>query len=708
MQTIILVVLSFLLLYLPLDFGGHSNRAEFLLITLVFLLFAGFLLNKKDKTCQNLRGILPPVLMFFLAIIVSLFYSTAFYAGLIEILLFMSYLFAFILTASAYKDRYCGKFTVILAFSVIIVALLGLYFYKITNLMGFESDVYSTFYQKNICAGFFVLTLPVILSLFLTQKNKVMYLYFGLASYLGLLGLLFTQSRWSWLVFAPIFLFTLFMGYKNSGSKKLFVKKSIVLFALFLLSIQIFSFKPGQQDKTIPPFVKERASTIMQIGDSSKAARLEFYLISLKMFKDHPLTGVGPGNFGLYYPKYEKDPRFYSKFVHNFYLQVLCEYGIFGFVIFAVILFLVIKEYLKALKLSKSTKYFPLIWGLVAGCVGVLLHIMVHLDWLFSAPPFYFWVFTGIIFYYSNFLQNDVDKLGTDTNGKNGDSYHFSEKNGSCPHLLPANLSYITAIILVLIFLIVLLFYFADNFAETAKYYRNKGEVSPAVDYYKKAVKLNPLNPDYHKELAALYFYENRSGKACLATTINLNDSLEEAKIAVNIDKLKPGNYILLAKLYKEQGNDKLYIETLERALRVDPINYPSIYNDLAIYYLEKNDLKKTREYVLKIIPVYKDEYFAVMTTVRRPDMEKQLSDSYVLLASADSMEGNNSSAKKNLMKALNLYNDNFSANFALGMICYNNGEYSKALMYLEKSAKLDPSIKQVNDIIIKCKKRIN
>jgi|GEM_PF-6444470 len=682
MQTIILVTLGFLMLYLPLDFGGHSNRAEFLLIILVFLLFAGFLLNKKDKMVQNLRGILPPVLMFFLTIIVSLFYSTTFYASLIDILLIMSYLFVFIMLASAYEDRYFNKFTAILTFSVLTLALIGLYFYKITNLMGFESDVYSTFYQKNICAGFFVLTLPVILCLFLTQKNKIMYLYFGLASYLGALGLLFTQSRWSWLVFAPILLFTVLIIYKNSDSKKLFIKKNIILFVLFLLSMQIFSFKPGQQDKTIPPFLKEKVSTITQMGDSSKAARLEFYLISLKMFKDHPFTGVGPGNFGLYYPKYEKDPRFYSKFVHNFYLQALCEYGIFGFMFFAVILFLIIKEYIKALKLSKNTKYFPLIWGLVAGCVGALLHIMVHLDWLFSSPPFYFWAFTGIIFYYSNFLQNDKNE--------NVGAY--------CNTPLPVN--YLISIILAAVSIIVLLFYFADNFAETARYYKNKGELNSAVYYYEKAAKLNTLNPDFHKELAALYFYNNRG------TAININDAIEEAKIAVKLDKLKPNNYTLLAKLYKEQGNDKLYIETLEKALLADPVNYPSIYNDLAIYYLEKGGLKKSKEYALKIISIYKDEYFSVMTTVRRPDMEKQVSDSYVLLASVESMEGNNESAKKRLLKALDLYNDNFSANFALGMICYNNGEYSKALIYLEKSAKLDPSIKEVNSIIIKCRRQ--
>lgn len=630
MHLIIFSILCFLLVYLPLDFGGHSPRSQLIFIIITFLLFAGALpLHKNDNT----KKLFLPFILFSAALILSLLFSTSFYFSLIQVLLFISYFLIFIIISAVYKDSYYNKFNLILSFSVMLVAFLGLYFYKITNFAGFESDLYSTFYQKNICAGFFVLTLPVMLNLFLNETNKITYIYFGFASYLSLLGLLFTQSRWSWLIFVPMFLFIVFINYKNSENKKMFFKRLIILLLLFLFSIQVFSVKKNQEEKFIPPFVKERISTITQIDDASKSARGEFYLIALKMFKDHPLTGVGPANYGYYYASYEKAPRYYSKFVHNFYLQILCEQGIFGFIFFMLILFLIIREYIKVFNLSKNTKYFPFISGLVLGCFGVLIHIMVHLDWLFAAPPFYFWLFSGILFYYSNFLSNN--------NAEKASQISHTNKNNAG--------YYLASIILIVISAVVVCFYLANIYQENAEYYKNKGDFKYAFYYYEKAIRLNPLNPDYHRQIAGLYFYA--------PNIISLNDAIEEAKMAIKREKLKPNNYILLAKLYKERHNDKLYIDTLEKVLRIDWINYPSVYNDLAAYYIEKNDIKKSRFYLLKIIPLYKDEYFIVMPDFRRAELKKQISNSYVLLAGTYLMENNKKSALFYIEKAKQINN---------------------------------------------------
>jgi hypothetical protein len=60
---------------------------------------------------------------------------------------------------------------------------------------------------------------------------------------------------------------------------------------------------------------------------------------SLRILQDHPFTGVGMGNFGPRLPKYIKPHEATSKYVHNFYLQLLTETGIFFFVFVLFVLF---------------------------------------------------------------------------------------------------------------------------------------------------------------------------------------------------------------------------------------------------------------------------------------------------------------------------------------------------------------------------------
>ncbi|MBN2592290.1 MAG: O-antigen ligase family protein [Sedimentisphaerales bacterium] len=66
-------------------------------------------------------------------------------------------------------------------------------------------------------------------------------------------------------------------------------------------------------------------------GGGSMLVRWQYWHASAKMYADHPLTGVGPGNFGDYYTYYKPaaaletvaDP-------HNFPLSILTQYGPLG------------------------------------------------------------------------------------------------------------------------------------------------------------------------------------------------------------------------------------------------------------------------------------------------------------------------------------------------------------------------------------------
>ncbi len=118
-------------------------------------------------------------------------------------------------------------------------------------------------------------------------------------------------------------------------------KKILIPAAGLVLAVVIFSSpllrKSGQQS------VPERLHSIVTMSDRSTHERLALWEKSLDMFADHPLFGVGPGNWKLNIPRYGTDDlhtksgiMFYQR-PHNDYLWVLTESGIFALVCYVVI-----------------------------------------------------------------------------------------------------------------------------------------------------------------------------------------------------------------------------------------------------------------------------------------------------------------------------------------------------------------------------------
>jgi O-antigen ligase len=66
-------------------------------------------------------------------------------------------------------------------------------------------------------------------------------------------------------------------------------------------------------------------------GGNSMLVRWQYWAASARMYADHPLTGIGPGNFGYYYPHYKPAPALESvSDPHNFLLSLATQYGPLG------------------------------------------------------------------------------------------------------------------------------------------------------------------------------------------------------------------------------------------------------------------------------------------------------------------------------------------------------------------------------------------
>lgn len=76
-------------------------------------------------------------------------------------------------------------------------------------------------------------------------------------------------------------------------------------------------------------------------GGGSMLVRWQYWHASGRMYADHKLTGVGPGNFGYFYPHY-KPPAALESVAdpHNFPLSILTQYGPLGLIGFLLMIFL--------------------------------------------------------------------------------------------------------------------------------------------------------------------------------------------------------------------------------------------------------------------------------------------------------------------------------------------------------------------------------
>jgi O-antigen ligase len=82
-------------------------------------------------------------------------------------------------------------------------------------------------------------------------------------------------------------------------------------------------------------------------SESTALDRIILWEIAWEQFKDNPILGVGPHNFGVRAPEYTtkntmiRYPNIrtlWGRSLHNIYFQTLCEQGIVGVILFIVII----------------------------------------------------------------------------------------------------------------------------------------------------------------------------------------------------------------------------------------------------------------------------------------------------------------------------------------------------------------------------------
>lgn len=240
-------------------------------------------------------------------------------------------------------------------FSITLLAAWGIQQYALGNvrLEGFGGG---QLLGSNQLASGLVWALPIgYFFMELTQGGWKKYLYL-FSSGIIFVGIICTESRQA---FLAILLYGVYI-FMTSKRKVYF---SVVLLLTLSLGIGF-----------VPDSYWDRMKTIQNYEeDASATGRLEIWTQAVELWKENPFFGIGPGNFKKISPEYLGQERV----THNTYFQILSEQGLFGFIMFYLIMSLTIISLGRLVKLFRYHDQASEIYSYASmarmGLLGVLI-----------------------------------------------------------------------------------------------------------------------------------------------------------------------------------------------------------------------------------------------------------------------------------------------------------------------------------------------
>lgn len=241
--------------------------------------------------------------------------------------------------------------------------------------------VYSTFGNPNVLGEYLLLVIPVSFAYFLNSKKMFDKLLFLGASGMMLLCLIITYSRGCYvgiLVAMGIFLVLL-------------DKRFILLGLLGLLALPFI----------LPETILNRFLSIGNMADSSTSYRVYIWMGTIAMLKDYWLSGIGPGTdaFNRVYPAYAYN-SISAPHSHNLFLQIICDTGICGIIMFIAIIYQFYKAAFASLITEKNKKNRVFIISGIASISGFLVQSLFDYTFYNYRVMLLFWIALafGVIF----------------------------------------------------------------------------------------------------------------------------------------------------------------------------------------------------------------------------------------------------------------------------------------------------------------------
>lgn len=246
--------------------------------------------------------------------------------------------------------------------------------------------------DPNYFAQILVILLPIAIDRAWNEKLLSLKFIASVASLSILITIFYTYSRGGFLALIGAGLMMVLLSRKRGG---------ILIVGVFVLLAVYQLFPANYQDRILSlvnllPIDNGSSSSTV---DTSLQGRTSENLVAWSIFLDHPILGVGAGNYNNYYQGYARkfglETRTSDRSAHNLFLEVAAERGLVGFFIFGVIVFFTLRQAFssgRALRLmgNHDLSDMSIAFG-VSFCTYLITAFFLH-----DAYPRFFWVLIGI------------------------------------------------------------------------------------------------------------------------------------------------------------------------------------------------------------------------------------------------------------------------------------------------------------------------
>lgn len=334
-QKIIFFILFFVALLTSFLFAEtiYSYLVIFL-FCLVFFVGQKVFSFKKDLNVHLLLVILGFLLFVFLALLFSSSWAISLYAFVRYLSLFLIFVFFSSLDFSAKEREFILDIFFFLGFSLSLVALGLMFLPALAEKIPPINLIYSS-YGHNHLGTFLLLLAPLSIRSFIKQNKKI---YFFIAVFFYLV-LMISFGRV--LLFLSILqLFVLINLKFNSFKEEKFIDKKLKV--IFYLSILILASQLVFSGlNSCQYFADFQYKEQLCKEDFSFNVRHFYWSQAIISFLKNPWLGSGPGTFEIVSYQYRQIPELWTKFVHNDFLQVFAESGVFAGLFFILIILLI-------------------------------------------------------------------------------------------------------------------------------------------------------------------------------------------------------------------------------------------------------------------------------------------------------------------------------------------------------------------------------
>lgn len=432
--------------------------------------------------------------------------------------------------------------------------------------------------------------------------------------------------------------------------------KLLVVVVLVSATVWSFGFE-GQLDPAAR--VHEAASA------GSVQARFVFWEAAAAMAVDHPWLGIGPDGFSRHYPLYQPDLLYFSKFVHCLPLTVAAECGFPALMAGLALVGLTVWAAVRRLAEEPDKLLGSLRQGLLIGAGAFLLHSCGDVQWQFLALPLTMAVLAGLG------LAGSEPPCPEPANPVQRSQWSIR------PTLL---VQYSVSGLIVGLILLNAQVMFAEHYAAMGAMASRGGKPEVARDLYREAAALDPMESEHQRRL----------GLALLSLPLEGEEARQElidaAQRSVALDPLRSVSHDLLgrARARLELPGSQ---ESFQRALELDPINYPSYYVNLA----EQLPQERAWELLDQARRRFPLEVIVRTMDFREETLREQLSDLLVRTAFLKPT-GSPGDVEPLFREAIEARQNNPDAWFGLGISLHEQRRFEEALEAFRKVQEIDPT----------------